>query len=383
MADQPILVLEHIRKSFGDTAVLHDLNLSIRQGEFVTLLGPSGCGKTTTIRIIAGLEQPEGRVVLSGADVTGLPPDQRRVNTVFQNYALFPHMNVYKNIAYGLKIQGCKKAEIRRRVKEILELVELPGFEDRRPAQLSGGQQQRVAIARALVLNPQILLLDEPLGALDLQLRRQMQRELKAIQSRLGITFIYITHDQEEALNMSDRIVVMREGRIEQAGSPAAVYERPATRFAASFIGESNILEGRIEDGGTPDSVREEGGAAFQTPAGRCLFAPPTADALPADTALSVRPDDIRLTREPPAGFTLSGLIADQQYTGSLLRTTVRLSDGLTLKANRHGRLRNQLETGETVYVSWNPAHAALIGGYKDEEPAPSPAACGEAEAVR
>ena len=173
---------------------------------------------------------------------------------------------------------------------------------------------------------------------------------------------------------MSDRIVVMREGRIEQAGSPAAIYERPATRFAASFIGESNILEGRIEDGSTPDSVREEGGAASQTPAGRCLFAPPTADALP---------DDIRLTREPPAGFTLSGLIADQQYTGSLLRTTVRLSGGLTLKANRHGRLRNQLETGETVYVSWNPAHAALIGGYKDAEPAPFPAACGEAEEVQ
>ena len=376
MASETILSLEHIRKSFGGEAVLHDLNLSIRQGEFVTLLGPSGCGKTTTIRIIAGLERPDGgRVILSGADVTALPPDRRRVNTVFQNYALFPHMNVYKNIAYGLKILGVKKEEIRRRVMEILELVELPGFENRRPAELSGGQRQRVAIARALVLNPEILLLDEPLGALDLQLRRQMQRELKAIQSRLGITFIYITHDQEEALNMSDRIVVMREGRIEQAGSPAAIYERPATRFAASFIGESNILDGGLGE-------IQGDAAAFETPAGVCLCAAPTADPLPADQALSVRPDDICVTREPPAGFTLSGVITDQQYTGSLLRTVVRLDDGTSVKANRHGRLRNQMETGERVYISWNPAHAALIGGYREEEPAARPASCGEAEEI-
>lgn len=376
MASETILSLEHIRKSFGDAAVLHGLNLSIRRGEFVTLLGPSGCGKTTTIRIIAGLERPDGgRVILSGADVTALPPDKRKVNTVFQNYALFPHMNVYKNIAYGLKILGIKKEEIRKRVGEILELVELPGFENRRPSELSGGQRQRVAIARALVLNPEILLLDEPLGALDLQLRRQMQRELKAIQSRLGITFIYITHDQEEALNMSDRIVVMREGRIEQAGAPAAIYERPATRFAASFIGESNILDGKLGE-------IQGGAAVFETADGVCLCAAPTADTLPTDSALSVRPDDIRLTREPPAGFTLSGVITDQQYTGSLLRTAVRLGDGAVVKANRHGRLRNQMETGETVYVSWNPAHAALIGGYKEEEPASCSASCGEAEEI-
>ncbi len=375
MEAETILSLSQIRKSFSDTEVLHGLDLEIGRGEFVTLLGPSGCGKTTTIRIVAGLERPDsGRVILNGKDVTDLPPDKRRVNTVFQNYALFPHMNVYKNIAYGLKIQGVDKEEIRRRVKEMLELVELPGFENRRPAELSGGQRQRVAIARALVLQPEILLLDEPLGALDLQLRRQMQRELKSIQSRLGITFIYITHDQEEALNMSDRIVVMREGYIEQAGTPAGIYEHPATRFAASFIGESNILDGRLGE-------REGEASVFETAAGRCLCAAPTAKTLPADTALSVRPDDIQLTKEPPAGFTLSGVIEDQQYTGSLLRTTLRLTDGTVIKSNRHGRLLGQMETGQQVYVSWNPAHAAVIGGYAPAEKEDSRTVCGEAEA--
>ena len=370
-----ILSLAGIRKSFSGTEVLHELDLSIDRGEFVTLLGPSGCGKTTTIRIVAGLEQPDGgRVLLAGKDVTSLPPDKRRVNTVFQNYALFPHMNVFKNVAYGLKIQGVPKEEIRRRVKEILELVELPGYEERRPTELSGGQRQRVAIARALVLRPEILLLDEPLGALDLQLRRQMQRELKAIQSRLGITFIYITHDQEEALNMSDRIVVMREGRIEQSGTPAAIYERPATRFAATFIGESNILDGTVGE-------TAGGACVFRTAGGACLFAAPTADRLPDDPGLCIRPDDIKLTRELVEGFGLAGVITDQQYTGSILRTAVRLGDGTVIKANRHGRLRHQMETGETVQVSWNPAHAALIGGYKDEELPPA-RSCGEAEVL-
>ena len=374
MAEDTILSLEHISKSFGTADVLADLSLSIRKGEFVTLLGPSGCGKTTTIRIIAGLERPDGgRVILSGEDVTHLPPDKRQVNTVFQNYALFPHMNVYKNIAYGLKIQGLSKEEIRRQVREMLELVELPGFEGRRPGELSGGQRQRVAIARALVLRPKVLLLDEPLGALDLQLRRQMQRELKAIQSRLGITFIYITHDQEEALNMSDRIIVMREGKIEQIGTPAAIYERPATRFAASFIGESNILDCRIQE------IRE-GLAVLSIGDGLALCPAPTADTLPEPLALSIRPDDLELTREPVQGFTLTGRVTDQQYTGSLLRTTVALSDGTTVKANRHGRLRDQLRAGDAVYVSWKPAHGAIIGGYVGDQPA-ARSSCGEAEA--
>ena len=244
---QSILTLQNIHKSFDGVKVLDGICLSVEAGQFVTLLGPSGCGKTTTLRIIAGLEQPdEGAVILGGADVTKLPPEKRAVNTVFQNYALFPHMNVHKNIAYSLRLRREKKDVIDRRVEELLSTVQLEGYGRRMPAQLSGGQRQRVAIARALACDPQLLLLDEPLGALDLQLRRQMQVELKALQKKLGITFIYITHDQEEALNMSDLIAVMNGGRFEQIGSPEDIYERPTTRFAAQFIGQSNILEGTV-----------------------------------------------------------------------------------------------------------------------------------------
>ena len=222
-----ILELDHIEKHFGDTGVLHGVSLSVQHGEFVTLLGPSGCGKTTTLRIIAGLETPDaGRVVLRGKDVTAAPPEKRDVNTVFQNYALFPHMNVEKNISYGLRVRGVKKPEWQRRVAEMLRLVQLEGYEKRMPSQLSGGQRQRVAIARAVVLNPKLLLLDEPLGALDLKLRQQMQQELKDIQKRLGIAFAYITHDQEEALNMSDRIATMREGLESRKGSIAPTRAR-------------------------------------------------------------------------------------------------------------------------------------------------------------
>ena len=222
--------------------------LQQKKGEFVTLLGSSGCGKTTTLRIIAGLEQPDsGQVFLDGKDVTSLEPNQRNVNTVFQNYALFPHMNVADNIGYGLKLKKTPKAEISRRVKEMLELVQLPGFERRKPSELSGGQRQRVAIARALVNNPEVLLLDEPLGALDLQLRRAMQQELKRLQKKLGITFIYITHDQEEAINMSDTIAVMNHGRFEQIGTPDEIYNHPKTSYVATFVGNANILTGIVE----------------------------------------------------------------------------------------------------------------------------------------
>lgn len=240
------LELKNIKKSFQEGEdVLESICLTAKKGEFVTLLGSSGCGKTTTLRIIAGLEQPDsGQVFLDGKDVTSLEPNQRNVNTVFQNYALFPHMNVADNIGYGLKLKKTSKAEISRRVKEMLELVQLPGFERRKPSELSGGQRQRVAIARALVNNPEVLLLDEPLGALDLQLRRAMQHELKRLQKKLGITFIYITHDQEEAINMSDTVVVMNNGEIQQIGSPTDIYNEPENRFVAGFIGESNIIEG-------------------------------------------------------------------------------------------------------------------------------------------
>ena len=235
------LELKNIKKSFQEGEdVLESICLTAKKGEFVTLLGSSGCGKTTTLRIIAGLEQPDsGQVFLDGKDVTSLEPNQRNVNTVFQNYALFPHMNVADNIGYGLKLKKTSKAEISRRVKEMLELVQLPGFERRKPSELSGGQRQRVAIARALVNNPEVLLLDEPLGALDLQLRRAMQHELKRLQKKLGITFIYITHDQEEAINMSDTIAVMNHGRFEQIGTPDEIYNHPKTSYVATFVGNA------------------------------------------------------------------------------------------------------------------------------------------------
>ena len=244
------LEIKNLTKSFTPgEAVLQGINLKIEKGEFVTLLGSSGCGKTTTLRIIAGLEQPDsGSVWLEGQDVTALEPNQRDVNTVFQNYALFPHMNVADNIGYGLKIRKAPKAEIKKKVKEMLELVQLEGYEKRKPSELSGGQKQRVAIARALANNPRVLLLDEPLGALDLQLRRAMQLELKRLQKKLGITFIYITHDQEEAINMSDRIVVMNQGRFEQIGTPDEIYNHPKTSYVAAFVGNANILKGTVAE---------------------------------------------------------------------------------------------------------------------------------------
>ena len=249
MSEQtPLLRLENLCKDYGQGMILHHLNLDIEQGEFLTLLGPSGCGKTTTLRMIAGLESvTEGRVWLEGRDITQLPPEKRPLNTVFQSYALFPHMNVFQNIAYGLKVKGVKKAEQKERVEEALRLVRLSGYEKRMPSQLSGGQRQRIAIARAAVLRPKVLLLDEPLGALDLKLRKDMQLELKKIQQQVGITFIYVTHDQEEALTMSDKIVVMNAGEIQQIGTPTEIYRYPVNEFVANFIGETNIIDGVMQ----------------------------------------------------------------------------------------------------------------------------------------
>lgn len=248
--EELILSLRDVHKTFGTTEALTGVSLDVQAGEFLTLLGPSGCGKTTTLRIIAGLEAPDGgRVLLQGSDVTDWEPNRRNVNTVFQSYALFPHMNVARNIGYGLRLKKTPKDEIRRRVDEMLSLVQLPGYGARMPSQLSGGQRQRVAIARAIVNDPAVLLLDEPLGALDLKLRKDMQIELKRIQQRTGITFIYVTHDQEEALTMSDRVVVMNHGVIQQVGSPTDIYNEPVNAFVADFIGESNIIPGvMLED---------------------------------------------------------------------------------------------------------------------------------------
>ena len=349
---QTILELQNISKRFGDTEVLKDINISIHKGEFITLLGSSGCGKTTTLRIIAGLETPDaGRVLLSGQDVTALEPNRRDVNTVFQSYALFPHMTVEANIGYSLKIRRRPRAEIQKAVTEALALVQLSGYEKRMPSELSGGQKQRVAIARALVNQPSVLLLDEPLGALDLQLRRQMQLELKALQKRLGITFIYITHDQEEALNMSDRIAVMRDGRFEQIGTPAQVYDRPRTSYVASFVGTANILHGKVLAVENDRVLAEcSGGSAWVQ---KLDF-----NFVPGDPiTLAVRSEAVQLCTEQ-ADCAIPATIKEKSFAGGMLRIELELADGTSLIASRHG-IDLPLQPGERVCASW-PAENAV-----------------------
>lgn len=303
MTTNIMIDLKNISKSFGKTTVLENMNLYIRENEFLTLLGPSGCGKTTTLRIIAGFETPsEGKVIFSGKDISDVPPYERQVNTVFQKYALFPHLNVYENIAFGLKIKKMPKEEITKKVTEVLKLVNLSGFEKRGVDSLSGGQQQRIAIARALVNEPKVLLLDEPLGALDLKLRKEMQIELKNIQKRVGITFIYVTHDQEEALTMSDTIVVMNEGLIQQIGTPVDIYNEPKNAFVAKFIGESNILPGIMHK----DYLVEFQGVTFP-----CVdkgFAPKE----PVEVV--IRPEDIQMTTAEDG--QLKGLVEEVTFKG-------------------------------------------------------------------
>ena len=357
MAQTEILRLEGITKSFGKTQVLHGVDLSVREHEFLTLLGPSGCGKTTTLRIVAGLEAADsGRVWMNGTDVSIVPPEKRPVNTVFQNYALFPHMNVEKNIAYGLKMRGAKKVETAARVKQLLELVELSGYEKRMPGQLSGGQRQRVAIARALAPQPGLLLLDEPLGALDMQLRRQMQNELKALQSRLGIAFVYITHDQEEALAMSDRIGILNGGRLEQLGTPEDIYERPETPFAARFIGQSMILEGKIASG-------QPGAYRLSLPDGEALSASQGSFQPGEEVLVCVHAERLRLTWEPADGFSLRVRVLFNRYTGALMRTQLALEKAGQVTMHSAQALSELPGEGSEAYLSWLPGHAALIGG--------------------
>ena len=353
-----LLSLRHITKNFGEGDILRDISLDVHRGEFVTLLGASGCGKTTTLRIISGLEMPdEGQVILDGKDMTALPPESRPVNTVFQSYALFPHMNVEKNVAYGLRVRGADKHTIATRVQEMLELVQMQDFAKRMPAQLSGGQRQRIAIARALAPQPKLLLLDEPLGALDLQLRRQMQLELKRLQKKLGITFIYITHDQEEAVNMSDRIAVMRGGRFEQLGTPEEIYDAPQTRYVAQFIGRSTILTGRVETVGAESAV-------VSTPNGRFTVDASRARLAAGETCeLCVRTERMKASTEPVEGFDLPATVQEVRYAGGSVLTYVHLSDGTEAVATGEARMADAPQPGTRVYLHWNPAQAAVIGG--------------------
>ena len=353
-----LLSLQHIKKDFGEGEVLSDISLDVHRGEFVTLLGASGCGKTTTLRIISGLETAdEGRVLLGGRDMTDLPPEKRPVNTVFHSYALFPHMNVEKNVAYGLRLRGMDKRAIDKRVREMLELVQMSDHARRMPSQLSGGQRQRIAIARALALEPELLLLDEPLGALDLQLRRQMQVELKRLQKQLGITFIYITHDQEEAVNMSDRIAVMRSGRFEQIGTPEEIYDAPMTRYVAQFIGRSTILTGTVKSDSGDTAVIEDENGRYPADASRARLTPGEA------CELCVRTERMRVSREPVPGFSLPCTVKEARYAGGSVLTYVTMAGGAEAVATGEERMADAAQPGDTVYLCWNPAQAAVIGG--------------------
>ena len=369
---EPLLRLENLCKDYGQGMILHHLNLDIYPGEFLTLLGPSGCGKTTTLRMIAGLESvTEGRVWLEGRDIIGLPPEKRPLNTVFQSYALFPHMNVFQNIAYGLKVRGIKKPEQKQRVEEALRLVRLSGYEKRMPAQLSGGQRQRVAIARAAVLRPKVLLLDEPLGALDLKLRQQMQTELKRMQQEMGITFLYITHDQEEALNMSTRIVILREGRVEQIGTPEEVYEHPQTLFAAGFIGQSNLLRGEVT------AVHPENRFTLRVEDVELPVLSDRPFAVGDRAVLCLRPQRVRYGFQPQHQMELQGVIRQKYYSGGMQHTLIALSDRVTVKAVTQASEMDQFQIGDRVYVGWNQTHAPMVPDEKLDEKLDSEAAEG------
>ena len=355
--------LVDVVKRFGDTVAVDHINLEVMDGEFFSLLGPSGCGKTTTLRMIGGFEEPtSGLIELQGQDVTWLPPYKRNVNTVFQNYALFPHLTIYENVAFGLRRKGVKDGEVKRRVADMLELVELPGFERRKPTQISGGQAQRVALARALINKPAVLLLDEPLGALDLKLRKQMQVELKRIQQEVGITFIYVTHDQEEAMTMSDRIAVMNAGRYEQLGDPEVLYERPATRFVASFLGISNLLGGTVEGIDDPHAtVRLADDTRIRAPRGTLAQA--------QSVSVGVRPEKIRLherSAELPSGHNhLSGVVRDASYLGVSTQYLVEARGGARLtvfEQNVERASRSELwAPGEDVQMTWSADHSFVI----------------------
>ena len=351
--DRCIVRIRDVVKEFDGETVVNHMNLDIAEGEFLTILGPSGCGKTTTLRMIAGFEEvTQGEILLEGASVEGLPPNVRNVNTVFQNYALFPHMSVEDNIAFGLVEKKVPKDKIKEKVSEAVKLVQLEGLEKRKPSQLSGGQRQRVGIARAIVNEPKVLLLDEPLGALDLKLRKQMQEELKHLQRQLGITFLYVTHDQEEALTMSDRIVIMNHGRIEQVGTPEEVYNFPRTKFVADFIGESNLMEGYVEeaDGNRKIFVFESGKASLKD-----------ADFnLEEMFYICIRPENLRLSKEPREGFSVRAIVREHIFVGAINKTVVELINGQQLVASTQPDV-DLFPVGTWVYIFWDPGKASLL----------------------
>jgi spermidine/putrescine transport system ATP-binding protein len=357
--------LDNVTKRFGDLEAVRSLSLDVERGEFFTLLGPSGCGKTTTLRMVAGFEEPsDGRILIDGADVARVPPYKRPTNTVFQSYALFPHLNVQDNVAFGLRRRKVPKPDVQQRVQAELERVGLAAEAKRKPAQLSGGQQQRVALARALVNQPAVLLLDEPLGALDLKLRKGLQVELKRIQRDVGITFVYVTHDQEEALTMSDRIAVMNRGRLEQVADPEEVYDRPATRFVAGFIGVSNLMPGTVRKSGDRGEVELDSGVTVSvgvngfSPGDRCQAV--------------VRPEKLSIGEGEPGDPGVDGLVESSVYLGTSTQLVVRLPDGVrmtVLVQNADEAERQRLPGGgASVKVSWRPGHMHLV---RESEAAP------------
>jgi len=358
---EPAVELANVIKCFDDVIAVNNVSLGIEDGEFFSLLGPSGCGKTTTLRMIAGFETPtEGEIYIQGELMGLTPPFQRNTNMVFQSYALFPHMNVAENIGFGLEMKRVPKEEITRRVEEALELVRLPGLGKRRPDQLSGGQQQRVALARALINRPGVLLLDEPLGSLDLKLRKEMQLELKDLQHRVGITFVYVTHDQEEALTMSDRIAVMDQGRALQVGTPVEIYERPVSRFVADFIGETNFLEGVVLKRDETYVVVELAGMAP-------VLAPSVEELAPGKrVTVAVRPEKITIQKEErrTENNCCQGTIETVVYIGTDTNYVVSLDSGITMRVREQNiapSLRKGLDEGATAFLFWQPESSSLL----------------------
>jgi spermidine/putrescine transport system ATP-binding protein len=362
----PVITVDHVVKRFGDYVAVNDANFEIARGEFFSMLGPSGCGKTTTLRMIAGFEQPtSGRILLEGKDVSRVPPYRRNVNTVFQHYALFPHMSVYDNVAFGPRSRKLDEADVKKRVAELLEVVRLQKFATRKPTQLSGGQQQRVALARALVNYPSALLLDEPLGALDLKLRQAMQIELKRIQREVGITFVYVTHDQEEALTMSDRIAVMNEGLVEQIGSPEEIYHSPSSVFVANFIGVANLLPATVHsNSGSDVTVLVGGNRLVQVDAGARQWA--VGDA----ATVMVRPERLHLSRQSNGGSALPTVVDAVLFQGSSIRCILKTTDGIPIVAHiGHDDPLPGLDCGQSLWVSWDADAARLLPPSKMHSP--------------